>query len=280
MNRHFRKVLIAYVLTWIVGIVVVCVLVWNGLARFQKDYDTERLSKLETPTQTVMDTEEHRIAPEEITLSFDYTEAPIDGLEIVAYSNMKIMVDGKPAKYEVKEVIEDQLLSDYSALVGKTIQQCVYVVEADHYSAVTVEDASGKQVKADGRDYTAGVFIENEELSRKAIFLFEQYLRHVSKMITMEELQSVMRSSSAAYKAVRDSQKSLEWMIAAKEMVFPKEETKNMLMLDDNHMICDVYIDLTKVTENNRTVNENVKYRVLFEKVNGSWYIYSFAIIV
>lgn len=280
MKNRFRNIVVGYIITWLIGIIVVCVLVWRGLGRFQKDYDAQRLLQEQATKGSGMGIEDGRAAPETITLSYDYTRAPLAGLEIIAYSNMQILVDGQPADIEVKEVLENQLLADYSGLTQNVVEQCVYLVKADSYSDITVLDGAGAQIKPVANDYTAGVYIENEELSKKAIALFEQYLRHISKMITMEELQSVMRSSSVAYRAVRDSQKSLEWMIAAREMVFPKEETGNMMMLDDSHMICDVYIDLTKVTENNRTVNESVKYKVLFERVNGSWYIYSFEIIV
>lgn len=283
MNLRFRNIVIGYVCVWIVAIVVISVLVWFGLARFQENYETQKLLQTENKA-TAKDKdnikEEDRVAPESITLSFEDTPKRSESLEIIAYSNMRIKVDGKPAVYEVKENLENQLLSDYSELTGNEITQCVYLVSADSYSSITVENSSGGTVNPVGHDYTAGIYKDDENLSKIAIALFEQYLMHVSKMISMEELQESMRSKSVAYKAVRDSQESLKWMIAAKEMEFPKEETKNMMMLDDGHMICDVYIDLHKVTENNRTVNESVKYRVLYEQVNGKWYIYSFEIIV
>lgn len=120
--------------------------------------------------------------------------------------------------------------------------------------------------------------IEDAALSQRAVQCLELYLKHINGMATLSELQSVMRTDSKAYKAVLNSQQSLEWLIKSKSITFTKEETTDMVRFDENHFACDVTIDLTKVpdTERERTVEESVCFRILFENINGSWYMYSF----
>lgn len=120
--------------------------------------------------------------------------------------------------------------------------------------------------------------IEDAVLSQRAVQCLELYLKHINGMAALSDLQSIMRTDSKAYKAVLSSQQSLEWLIKSKSMTFTKEETTDMVRFDENHFACDVMIDLTKVpdTERQRTVEESVCYRILFENINGNWYMYSF----
>lgn len=120
--------------------------------------------------------------------------------------------------------------------------------------------------------------IEDETLSRTAVYCLELYLKHINGMASLTDLQSIMRTDSKAYKAIINSQQSLQWLIKSKSITFTKEETADMVRFDENHFACDVMIDLTKVpdTERERTVEESVRYRILFENINGSWYMYSF----
>jgi hypothetical protein len=275
---------------WLVGILIINIWIWNGLKKFQANYeqDLENNGSLSV-SQTVGQTDDagQRAAPEEITLSFDRTEEQpsvstvenLNGIQIIAYSNMQILSGGKKAGAAELEELSEPLLDDYSELTGNVVKKCIYVVDADDLSQISVLDRNGKTVTADGNDYTKGVYETNEELKKAAVSQFEVYLKHISKMVTLDEVKSVMQTSSKAYKAVSNSQKSLEWMITAKQMTFSKEDVENLLLLDDNHMMCDLHIDLTKVTENDRTVSESVHYQVLFEKVSGVWMIYSFYII-
>lgn len=120
--------------------------------------------------------------------------------------------------------------------------------------------------------------IEDAALSQRAVQCLELYLKHINGMAALSDLQSIMRTDSKAYKAVLSSQQSLEWLIKSKSMTFTKEETTDMVRFNENYFACDVMIDLTKVpdTERQRTVEESVCYRILFENINGNWYMYSF----
>ncbi|MCM1466707.1 MAG: hypothetical protein NC086_01060 [Alistipes sp.] len=123
-----------------------------------------------------------------------------------------------------------------------------------------------------------GTPVEDEALSKTAVYCLELYLKHINGMASLSDLQSIMRTDSKAYKAILSSQQSLEWLIKSKSITFTKEETEDMVRFDENHFACDVAIELTKVpdTERERTVEESVRYRILFENVNGNWCMYSF----
>lgn len=281
MKNIFRKIVVGYIFFWILLTVFLCTFIWNRLERFQKDYDAEKkiISNQQNGQEGNLIEDEKRFAPEMITLSYDYVKPALEGVHITAYSNMQILLGNEVAECEVEKVIENQILSDYSELTGNLIEECEYVVGTKNPEEICVKNSKGEILTATKLDYTASVYEANPDVTKIVFPLFEQYLKHISKMVTLEELQSVMRTSSKAYKAVRNSQKSLEWMIAAKQMTFSKEEVKNVWFIDEKHMVCDLIIDLTKVTENNRTVNESVKYRVLYENISEKWYIYSFEII-
>lgn len=276
MKIRFKNVVIGYTITLFLIMLLVCGWVWKSLDSFQKKYEQ---GKNATPAGDIQAEEDGRLAPEMITLSFDRTQELVDGIEVTAYSSMQIKKEGQPAVKIVKKELDNPLLQDYSEISGTELRQCVYMIDAERIEDIQVLDRYGNELQAAGADYTTALFVENEQLAQTAIGQFEVYLKHISKMVTLEELQSVMRSSSKAYKAVLSSQKSLEWMIAAKEMNFTREEAANMWMPDENHMICDIHIDLTKITENNRIVSETVDYQVLFEQIQGKWYIYSFVIL-
>lgn len=123
-----------------------------------------------------------------------------------------------------------------------------------------------------------GTPVEDETLSKTAVYCLELYLKHINGMASLSDLQSIMRTDSKAYKAILSSQQSLEWLIKSKSITFTKEETEDMVRFDENHFACDVAVELTKVpdTERERTVEESVRYRILFENVNGNWCMYSF----
>lgn len=120
--------------------------------------------------------------------------------------------------------------------------------------------------------------VEDAALSQRAIQCLELYLKHINGMAELSDLQNIMRTDSKAYKAILNSQQSLKWLIKSKSITFTKEETSDMVRFDENHFACDVTIDLTKVpdTERERTVEESVCYRILFENINGNWCMYSF----
>lgn len=277
MRKSFKNIVIGYTATLFLLICIGCICVWNGLEKFQHNYEIQQIVD---STQKKVNT---ILVPENITLSDQHNTPSVaetpEGMDIIANSDMVIMLDGNVIMPEVIEQVENQLFEDYSERTGRQLVQCVYYIPADDLSRIQVADSKGALIEPVGNDYSGGIHITDEAISSTAIRLFEQYLRHISKMITLDELQAVMCTDSKAYKAVKNSQKSLEWMIAAKEMVFSKQEVKNMMFLDDHHMICDLHMDLSKRTENNRTVNESVNYRVLYEKISNQWYIYSFSII-
>lgn len=127
-------------------------------------------------------------------------------------------------------------------------------------------------------DLIQGMPVEDETLSQRAVWCLELYLKHINGMASLSDLQGIMRTDSKAYRAILNSQQSLEWLIKSKEITFTKEETADMVRFDEKHFACDINIDLIKVpdTERERTVEESVCYRVLFENINGSWYMYSF----
>lgn len=289
---RFKHIAIGYAALWMVVIVVVCIWEWNALKKFQFSYMEENakdgiladMRDSEKQGQTIGEDSANG-AGNQGTEVYNNTAGQnqtmaveLQTFEIIADSSMKIMVSGVEQQSEVKEFLEDEIYSDYSQLTGTGISKNVYEVEAEDRAEISVTDASGNEIEPVENDYVAGSYYYDDELATAAIAKFEPYLKHISGMVSFSDLTAVMRNDSKAYKAVRNSQQSLEWMIKAKSMEFTKEEVVDMQIFDENHFACDVNIDLVKVanTEREHTVEESVKYRVLYENIDGQWYIYSF----
>lgn len=268
MKIRFKNVVSIYLIFCIIASVSVCANVWMRLEDFQEDYEKG----------TIAADNSDRLAPEYITFSpeDDKDSTPdYDGVEITAYSNMQVYAGGVSARYYEKEQVEDQLLYDYSEYTGNEVKKVVYVVDAESIDDITVKNNKGIEITPQDNDYT--LYSDSDDgISQTVLGMFELYLKHVSRMVDLSELESVMDTSGKAYKAVKNSQKSLEWMIKAESMEFSNEKVSNIQYLDDNNVICDVYAELKKVTENKRTVNETVHYGLFCTKKSGKWYIYSF----
>lgn len=286
---RFRYAVIIYILIWIFLIAGVCIYEWNILERFQFTYmDEEARKAIKEEMKASADNSgkengndraqtAETTGKDSVNLQ-ENTNEIIQPVTIIADNTMTIYVNGMRQDAEIKEEIEDGIYEDLSGLLGKEIKMCLYSVETGTPDSVSVADDKGNFIMPQGNDYVKGAYTYDRELAQTAILKFEYYLKHVSGLVTLNELTAVMRTDSKAYKAVRDSQQSLEWMIKAKSIEFTREEVSDMRIFDENHFVCDVNIDLTKVsdTERERVVEETVCYRVLFEKINGEWYIYSF----
>lgn len=272
----FKHIAIGYAILWLVIIAVLCIFEWNALADFQFSYEEENIRNEIIAEMKV--TGEEAFASEKGETDGQGGKSGMYSFDIIADTSMKITVNGKECDASVKEVVKDEIYGDYSARTGVEISKNIYEVKAQDRNDIVVFDGAGNEIEAVENDYVAGTYYYDEELATVAITKFEHYLKHISGLVTLDELGAVMQRDSKAYNAVSNSQKSLEWMIKAKSMEFTKEEVTDMQIFDENHFVCDVYIELVKIpdTERERTVEEQVRYRVLYEKVNGSWYIYSF----
>lgn len=235
----FKHVVIGYVIIGILLIAGICIWEWSALKNFQIAYDDEENRK---SIFAEMKEENSRQQAASTPAETEAAQNPVNNA--AEEQTTAADTDSNAANYQQ----EDLIIKDMAALLG---------VEADQVQQTPIDD---------------------EQLSQTAIRCLELYLKHVNGMASLSDLQSIMRTDSKAYKAILNSQQSLEWLIKSKEITFTKEETADMVRFDENHFACDVNIDLTKVTdtERERTVEESVSYRVLFEKMNESWYVYSF----
>lgn len=235
----FRHVVIGYVAVGILLIAGICIWEWNALKNFQIAYDDEENRK---SIFAELKEENNRQTAVNIPVETETVQKQSDNTTEEQTSS------ADAGNNTIRNQQEDLIIKDMAALLG---------VEAGQVQETPIED---------------------EQLSQTAIQCLELYLKHVNGMASLSDLQSVMRTDSKAYKAILNSQQSLEWLIKSKEITFTKEETADMVSFDENHFACDVNIDLTKKpdTERERTVEESVSYRVLFEKINGNWYVYSF----
>lgn len=235
----FRHVVIVYVTVGILLIAGICIWEWNVLKNFQIAYDDEENRK---SIFAELKEENNLQTAADIPVIAETLQEQVnnDTEEQTTAAGVSVNTPQNQS--------EDLIIQDMAALLG---------VEAGQIQETQIED---------------------KELSQTAIQCLELYLKHVNGMAELSDLQGIMREDSKAYRAILNSQQSLEWLIKSKEITFTKEETADMISFDENHFACDVNIDLTKVTdtERERTVEENVSYRVLFEKINGNWYVYSF----
>lgn len=273
---RFRYMIVVYLAVWIFLIAGVCIYEWNVLEQFQFSYEDEEIRKA---IRQEMKAGEYNSKQEQIVETADKdVESKVCDFAIIADSTMTIYVNQVRQKPQIQEETEDKIYEDISELLGKEIKKCIYLVAADSVEDITVTDAKGNIITPQENDFVKGSYYYDLELADIAIHKFEYYLKHISGLVTFDELTAVMRTDSKAYKAVRASQQSLEWMIKAKSMEFTKEEVTDMQIFDENHFACDVTIELKKITdtERERTVEETVKYRVLYEKMNSEWFIYSF----
>ncbi len=235
----FKYVVIGYLTLGILLIAGICIWEWNVLRNFQIVYDDEQNRK---DIFAELKEENKRQPSASMPVETETTKEP--GNDVTEEQT----TSDSAGNHTPNNQMEDLIVQDMAALLGVDISQ--------------VQQTS----------------IEDEQLSQTAIQCLELYLKHVNGMASLTDLQSIMRTDSKAYKAILSSQQSLEWLIKSKEITFTKEETTDMVSFDENHFACDVNIDLTKkpYTERERTVEESVSYRILFEKINGSWYVYSF----
>lgn len=273
---RFRYMAMIYAAVWILFITGVCMYEWNALEQFQFSYEDEEIRKA---IRQEMKTGENNFQTESsVETAGKNAVNTAQTFEITADSTMTVYVNKIRQDPPVKEETEDGIYADLSGLLGEEIKQCIYLVEADSFTDIEVTDNKGSIITPQGNDFVKGSYFYDSELARTAVHKFEYYLKHICGLVTLDELTAVMRTDSKAYEAVRASQQSLEWMIKAKTIEFTREEVSDMQIFDENHFACDVNIQLTKVvdTERERTVEETVKYRVLYEKINGEWFIYSF----
>lgn len=274
MKMKFKHVAAGYAVVWFLFIIGICIFEWNALDDFQFSYEEENARK---EILAELRTNGMSIQPDKTTEEAADSQK-LKTFEIIADTSMTITVKGSGETVLAKESLEDAIYEDYSVLSGLPCSKHVYEVKAEAITDIVVQDRNGNEIQPVDNDYVAGSYCHDEELSKIAVAKFEPYLKHISGMVSLDDLILVMQRDSKAYAAVKNSQKSLEWMIKAKSMEFTKEEVTDMQIFDENHFACDVYIELTKIpdTERERTVNEQVKYRVLYEKKDGNWYIYSF----
>lgn len=275
MKMRFGHVALIYGILWIFVIVGVCTYVWNGLEGFQHSYDdSNNLLEIKGEMQNVSNTVSVDGNRQEETKP----QVIANKIEIISDSTFTVYVNGSQVTPEDIELVEDELLSDYNELTGVSRNIYTCKVAADKLTDIVVRDKDREEIFPVDNDFVKGQFVQDEALTAAVLYDFEAYLKHISGLVSLEDLQSVMRTDSKAYKAVKASQQSLEWMIKAKEMTFARESVTDIWYLDRDHVICNIEIDLTKITENDRTVNETVDYRVLMENIGGYWKIYSFGV--
>ncbi len=268
----FKKFLLGYTVFWVVLIVGVCFWEWSSLKSFQADYEVEA----DNDVPSILDG--NVVVSGETTVAVP--EVVAKAYEFIADNSMIFMVNGVAVQPQLMEEFEDIIYEDYFELTGRQIVTGRYVLELLPEDELVVTDVSGNVISPVDNNYIAGTFVENSELADVAISKVEFYLKHVNGLVEFNQMSYIMRPESKAYKAVRNSQESLKWIVKATKIGYNKEITERMQILDEQHFVCDVNIDLTKKANSSSgreyIVDESVSYRVLFENVNGTWYIYSF----
>ncbi len=265
----FKKFLLGYTIFLAVVIIGVCFWEWNSLSKFQANYEVDTdtgVPSILDANETVVETTASKVLPVEY--------------EFVADNTMQVFVNGNRVEPKLVEKISDIIYEDYQELTGKELVSGRYVIEHLPEAEITVTDANGNEIVPVDNDYIAGTFVENQELSDIAVSKVEFYIKHINGLVEFNQMSYIMRPESKAYKAVRNSQESLKWIVKATEIGYNEEITDRMQILDELHFVCDVNINLTKKANSSSgreyVVDESVSYRVLFENVNGTWYIYSF----
>lgn len=268
----FRKFLLGYAILWIVFIVNVCVWEWNSLKNFQAEYEVESDKRV----PDILDGNFVDV-PEQVTTQ---AEEQMKVVEFVADSTMNILVNKVVTKASIVEEIEDNIYKDVATLTGVARTMNRYQLQLMQSDVLSVTDNNGNQIAPVDNNYVAGTYVKDDNLSQIAIDKVEVYVKHINGLVEFDQMSGIMRPDSNAYKAVKSSQESLKWIVSATDISFTKEETDNMQIFDEMHFACDVNIDLTKKANSNTgreyVVDESVSYRILYENVNGNWYIYSF----
>lgn len=277
----FRYILAGYVAVWIAFIICICAWEWVALGKFQTNYTGDTLSKDILNEMKTKPQEQNNGAAENVTTEATTTIAMLS-FDLIVDNTMSVEVNGKKADFTNAKPIYDNLYEDYKELTGRDLGKKMVTVEAESFDHIVVKNQSGEVISADDRDYIEGNYRYQDDLAAVAIRNFEPYIRHINKQLEMGDLLSVMRGESKAYKAVKASQQSLKWMQETSSLTFNKEEVSDMQIFDEDHFACDVNMDIDKVAISSSgrgiPVSEKVSYRVLYEKVNGKWYIYSFLI--
>lgn len=281
----FRYSIAAYVLAWVVFICAICIYEWHFLKNFQASYESEQKNltgNLSNNDESGVDAsgpfQGDNTAIQPIATQPSKVPEELHKYVITADSTMTIYLNQVLYEPAVREEIEDGICSDLSQLLGHEIKKYNYTITKAKTDVIDVKDNKGNSIIPVGNDFVQGAYLYDSAAADKAVRAFEQYLKHISGLVALDELTGVMRRDSKAYEAVKNSQQSLKWMIKAKSIEFTSEKVTNMRFYDEKHFSCDISIDLVKIsdTEHERKVEETVNYEVLYENVGGKWMIYSF----
>lgn len=281
----FRYSIVVYVLVWVVFIGGICIYEWNFLKSFQASYENEQKNlngNFSNKDESGVDAS-GPFQGDNTTIQPGATQPSkvpeeLHKYVITADSTMTIYLNEVLYEPTVMEEIEDGICSDLSQLLGYQIKKYNYTITKTKTDVIDVKDNKGGSIIPVGNDFVKGAYSYDSAAADKAVKAFEQYLKHISGLVALDELTGVMRRDSKAYEAVANSQQSLKWMIKAKSIEFTSEKVTNMRFYDEKHFSCDISIDLVKIsdTEHERKVEETVNYEVLYENVDGKWMIYSF----
>jgi len=257
----FRFGLIIYNCILLTAIVIVCILEWNSLSRFQTEYEAKKQA------------EQKKREEEAIAKAHEKKDKTI-----IADGFMKIYLNDEVITCEPKTKKSDIVCNDLTELTGIEANKCTYTIQVASADTLVVKDAFGNELTpVNNNNYAAAAYAYDEALAKEALEKFEYYLYFMNGMASLNDMQKITTTDSKAYKTLLNSKEMLYWSKKSSKLTFDEEEITNMRQYDDTHFICDIHTKMTKTLRNGRTEQEEVHYRILFEKIEEKWYIYSYA---
>ena len=265
----FKRGLILYNCILLLIIFVICVLEWNSLSKYQINYEAKKQEE-----QQSLEAEQQR-QKEEASIAEEHRKKD---KTIIADGFMKIYINDELVTPSPTSTKNDTVCTDLTELTGVEANKSTYQISLANVDTLVVKDALDNTLTpVDNNNYVSGAYQYNETLAKEALNKFEYYLYFINGMASLQDMQKVTQSQSKAYKNLLNSTKMLYWSKKSINLTFDEENVTNMRQYDSNHFICDIYFNITKTLKNGNTEQETINYRILFEKVDDNWFIYSYA---
>ena len=199
---------------------------------------------------------------------------------IIADGFMKIYINDELITPSLISTKNDTVCDDLTELTGIEANKCTYTISIANVDTLMVKDALDNPLTPiDNNNYISAAYQYNETLAKEALDKFEYYLYFFNGMANLQDMKKITRTESKAYQALVKSTEMLHWSKKSTNLTFDEENVTNMRQYDDNHFICDIQFKMTKTLKNGYTEQEDVHYRILFEKINDNWFIYSYSTI-
>ncbi len=264
----FKHGLILYNCVLLLIIFVICVLEWNSLSKYQINYEAKKQEEQQSREEAQKKHEEEASIAEEHRKK-DKT--------IIADGFMKIYINGELITPSLISTKNDTVCDDLTELTGIEANKCTYTISIANVDTLMVKDALDNPLTPiDNNNYISAAYQYNETLAKEALDKFEYYLYFFNGMANLQDMKKITRTESKAYQALVKSTEMLHWSKKSTNLTFDEENVTNMRQYDDNHFICDIQFKMTKTLKNGYTEQEDVHYRILFEKINDNWFIYSY----